>query len=79
VVWEGRSREAPPYPDPWHTRDRQPRAGRVRLLRRTGHYGCGAVMRAIDPTRTLPRRNHCAANYRAAPSPTTTNGPQSAG
>src|SRR5712671_417621 len=21
VVWEGRSREAPPYPDPWHNSD----------------------------------------------------------
>jgi hypothetical protein len=30
VVWEGRSREAPPYPDPWHETDMTGLVGDVR-------------------------------------------------
>jgi hypothetical protein len=35
VVWEGRSREAPPYPDLWHKREVLMRAYNVGLLRQS--------------------------------------------
>ena len=37
VVWEGRSREAPPYPDLWHKADNLGTAAICPLLDKSGH------------------------------------------
>jgi hypothetical protein len=38
VVWEGRSREAPPYPDPWPIREES-----YRLSAGSGYWGTAAI------------------------------------
>jgi hypothetical protein len=37
VVWEGRSREAPPYPDLWHIATLRGNAAQPSLSERSGH------------------------------------------
>jgi hypothetical protein len=51
VVWEGRSREAPPYPDLWHERAMLKATLNVRCSRRSRRRCCGAVTTGFDPKR----------------------------
>src|SRR6476660_5970671 len=46
VVWEGRSREAPPYPDPWHEAAERRRAENVRSARVIQTSICSAIAMA---------------------------------
>jgi hypothetical protein len=52
VVWEGWSREAPPYPDHWHIAAQSARAGTRQLsehdLKLRGHDGRLVVDRASE-------------------------------
>lgn len=46
-MWEGRRREAPPYPDLWHKAEAPEARYHVRFLRYCGHslaYGYGAKL-----------------------------------
>src|SRR5947208_13711928 len=53
VVWEGRSREAPPYPDPWDEAAEECRAENVRSARVFQTSVCSAI--ATASSTSMPR------------------------
>ena len=55
VVWEGRSREAPPYPDLWHTTDKPTPLLNVRYRVSSGKHLVPAGISGFDPFRTSER------------------------
>src|SRR5712671_7478291 len=54
VVWEGRSREAPPYPDHWHETDMPTASSNVRVRGQSGKHMLALSSSQFDPERTSP-------------------------
>src|SRR5712672_862186 len=55
VVWEGRSREAPPYPDLWHETDMPKYLGDVRYWVNSGKHLLSLSFSGFDPSLTSRR------------------------
>src|SRR5882672_247806 len=56
VVWEGRSREAPPYPDHWHETDMPTAMRDVRSRGQSGKHILAVSLSRFDPQLTSGRR-----------------------